>query len=262
MKYCTTYQITSAQMDGNYRLTVDGILTYHENTVARYLTSLGMAAFDLQKQDRTWIISEINLELPAPPTMWTEDLEVEVWISEMTSLRIWMEFTIKEVHTGIVAACGNSCWSVISMSERKLLSCQALIHDSELTSEYAAGPHKKRSIMKFRQEPASTLEHSVNMIDLDFNGHTTNRRYVQLALCCFEPSFLKEKRPDSINIRFIHESRMGEKLLCQTHPTDDADWFVSRIINGEEMEICRVSSHWKEKEPLPDIALVNLIRNK
>lgn len=52
MKYSTTYQITSAQMDGRYRLTVDGILTFHENTIARYLTTLGLAAFDLQKQDR------------------------------------------------------------------------------------------------------------------------------------------------------------------------------------------------------------------
>ena len=114
MKYSTTYQITSAQMDGRYRLTVDGILTFHENTIARYLTSLELAAFDLQKQDRTWVISEINLEMPAPPTMWTEDIEVQVWVSEMSSLRIWMEFTMKEVHSGVLAARGNSCWSVIS----------------------------------------------------------------------------------------------------------------------------------------------------
>ena len=247
MKYSTTYQITSAQMDGRYRLTVDGILTFHENTIARYLTTLGLAAFDLQKQDRTWVISEINLEMPAPPTMWTEDIEVQVWVSEMSSLRIWMEFTMKEVHSGVLAARGNSCWSVISMSERKLLSCEGLIPDAELIPELAAGPHKKRAVMKFQNGPINTLQHSVNLIDLDFNGHTTNRRYVQLALVCFEPSFLEAYRPDSLNIRFIHESRMGDELVCQTHPADAPQTFVGRIINGYGQEICKISSQWVKR---------------
>ena len=261
MKYSTTYQITSAQMDGRYRLTVDGILTFHENTIARYLTTLGLAAFDLQKQDRTWVISEINLEMPAPPTMWTEDIEVQVWVSEMSSLRIWMEFTMKEVHSGVLAARGNSCWSVISMSERKLLSCEGLIPNTELIPELATGPHKKRAVIKFQNGPINTLQHSVNLIDLDFNGHTTNRRYVQLALACFEPSFLEAYRPDSLNIRFIHESRMGDELVCQTNPADTPQTFVGRIINGCGQEICKVSSHWVKREPLPDIASVNLIRH-
>ena len=105
------------------------------------------------------------------------------------------------------------------------------------------------------------LQHSVNLIDLDFNGHTTNRRYVQLALACFEPSFLEAYRPDSLNIRFIHESRMGDELVCQTHPADAPQTFVGRIINGCDQEICKVSSQWVKREPLPDIASVNLIRH-
>ena len=40
MKYSTLYPITAAQMDGHYRLTVDGILTFHENTVVRCLCIL------------------------------------------------------------------------------------------------------------------------------------------------------------------------------------------------------------------------------
>ena len=49
MKYSTTYQITSSQITARYRLTIDGLLTFHENTIARYLTTLGLAAFDVQK---------------------------------------------------------------------------------------------------------------------------------------------------------------------------------------------------------------------
>ncbi|MCR4825110.1 MAG: hypothetical protein K5849_07135, partial [Bacteroidales bacterium] len=100
MKYSTIYQITAAQIDGNYRLTTDGLLTFHENTVARYFTTLGAAAFDLQKEDKTWVISEINLSLPEPPVMWSEDVEVTVWVSEMSALRVWIDFTARELHSG------------------------------------------------------------------------------------------------------------------------------------------------------------------
>lgn len=118
MKFSTVYPITAAQIDANYRLNVDGLLTFHENTVARYFTTLRLAAFDLQKEDKTWVISEINLELPEPPSMWSEDVEVTVWASERTSLRVWMEFTARERHSGRITARGSSCWSLISMTER------------------------------------------------------------------------------------------------------------------------------------------------
>ena len=261
MKYSATYPITAAQINARYQLTVDGLLTFHENTIACYLTSLGLAAFDMQKQDRTWVISEINLEMPEPPTMWSEDVEITVWVSELSALRVWFDFTAKEVHSGKMAARGNSCWSLISMSERKLVSCDGFIPESELVKEFAAGPHRKRTVVKFHEEPTATLRHTINLIDLDFNGHTNNRRYVQMALICFEPEFLRTHRPDFLNLRFIRESRAGDSITNETHPTDDSATFVGQIMNGCGQELCRVSSHWVEMEALPDIAEVNLVRN-
>lgn len=249
-------------MDGNYRLTIDGILSFHENTIARYLTSLGLAAFDMQKQDKTWIISEINLDLPSEPTIWTEDIILTVWISEMSSLRIWFEFTAVEAHTGRVAAQGNSCWSLISMSERKPVSCDGIISPDELVAEMTLGPHRRRKMLNKSDEPSDTLGHTINLIDLDFNGHTNNRRYIQMALICFEPDFIDKHRPDSLSIRFIHESRMGDSIMNHTYPTDVPDTYLGITTNGLGQELCRVTSHWREKEPLSDITEFNYIRNK
>ena len=63
MKYSTIYPITAANINADYRLTVDALLNFHESTVARYFTTLGVAAFDVQKEDKTWVISEINLDI-------------------------------------------------------------------------------------------------------------------------------------------------------------------------------------------------------
>lgn len=261
MKYSATYPITAAQITARYRLTIDGLLTFHENTIARYLTTLGLAAFDVQKKDMTWVITEINLSLPEPPTMWSEDVEMTVWVSEMRTLRVWFDFEAREVHSGKVTARGNSCWSMISMSERKLLSCEGLIPEEQLVQELTAGPHKKRTVLKLSEKPTATIAHSINLIDLDFNGHTNNRRYVQMALVCFKAEFLDRYRPDSLNIRFLRESRMGDEIVNETYSTDIPDTFVGRVVSDRGDELCRVTSHWTRKEPLPDIADVNLVRN-
>ncbi len=261
MKYQTIYPITAAQIDASYRLTIDGVLTFYENTVARYFTLLGLAAFDLQKEDKTWVITEINIEQPEPPAMWSEDVEMTVWISEMTPLRVWVEFVAREVHSGKVSAKGNGCWSLISMSERKLVPCGGLITESECVEEFAAGPHRRRGVVKHSEELIATLKHTVNRIDLDFNGHTNNRRYVQMALSCFEESYLSEQRPDFLNIRFIRESLIGDEIKTLSHPTDDPALFVSRILNSRGEEICHAITHWREKEAVQDISDVNLVRN-
>lgn len=261
MKYSTIYPVTSAQINAQYRLTVDGLLNFHENTIARYLTTFNLAAFDLHRQDKTWVISEINLSLPEPPTMWSEDVGMTVWISEMSSLRVWFDFMAKEVHSGKVTARGNSGWSLISMSERKLIPCGGLIPEGELVEELSFGPHRKRTPMRMSPDAIRTLEHTVNLIDSDFNGHMNNRRYVQMALTCFEPQFLSDYRPDNLNIRFLRESVVGEELVCGTHGTDDPSTFIGSITKGEGVEVSRICSHWIRKEFVPDIAEVNLVRN-
>ncbi len=52
MKYSRRYQITAAQIDSQYRLTIDGLLTFHENTVARYFTTLALLHSTCRKWTR------------------------------------------------------------------------------------------------------------------------------------------------------------------------------------------------------------------
>jgi len=262
MKYSTTYPITASNIDERYRLSIDGLLTFHENTVARYMTLLNLAAFDIQKTDRTWVISEINLELPTPPSIWSEDIRITLWLSEMSSLRVWFDFIAEEVHSGKIAAKGNSCWSLISMSERRLIPCGGLIPESMLVNELSIGPHRKRNADKVSPDIFSSIEHRVNPLDLDFNGHMNNRRYVSMALLSFGQSTLSLKRPDRLGIRFLKEARLGDTLSAKTFAMEESDSFVSKItLEGTSEEICRVTSHWIPKEEVPDIADVNYVRN-
>ena len=275
MKYKSVYPVTCAEMDAQYWLTVDGVMTFHEDAVAKYLTTLNLAAFDLQKDGSTWIITEINMDLTETPALWAQEVEVTVWPSEVSALRVWFEFEARVVadtlqphgHGSRIIARGNSCWSTISFEERKLLPCGGLIPAEEVVAELAAGPHRKRGIAPHGGQPAATFGHTINLMDLDMNGHTNNRRYVAMALSCFGQEFQTSHRPDTLNIRFLKESRLGDTLTVASYPIEgpeaaaDAASFLGQITNASGDEICRVSSHWRPKEPAHDMVSSNPIRN-
>ena len=65
----------------------------------------------------------------------------------------------------------------------------------------------------------------------------------------------------TLNIRFLHESRMGDEIVNETYSTDVPNTFVGRVVSGRGEDLCRVTSHWTRKEPVPDIAEINLVRN-
>ena len=274
MKYKSEYPVTCAEMDARYWLTVDGVMTFHEDAVAKYLTTLNLAAFDLQKDGNTWIITEINMDLKETPALWAQKVEVTVWPSEVSALRVWFEFEARVVADTMqgdggsdrLIARGNSCWSTISFVERKLVPCGSLFPADEVVAELAAGPHRKRGVAPHGGQPAATFGHTINLMDIDMNGHTNNRRYVAMALSCFGQEFQASHRPDSLNIRFIKESRLGDALTVASYPIEDPDAasdaasFLGQITNASGEEICRVSSHWAPKEPPHDMVSSNPVR--
>ena len=142
------------------------------------------------------------------------------------------------------------------------MSCDGLIPEQEVVDEFVIGPHRRRKPSNMAAEPVESMDHTINLIDLDFNGHTNNRRYIQMALACFKPGFIKAYRPDMLNIRFIHESLMGDTVRTATYPSDVDNTFIGVSTNGQGQELCRVTSRWREREPLPDISDFNYIRNE
>ncbi len=289
MKYFSRYPITCAEMDAQYRLTVDGVMTFHEDAVAKYLTTLNLAAFDLQRNfGNTWVITEINMDLKETPALWAQDVEVAVWPSEVSAFRVWFEFEARVASResttegqggqgsrgGRVMARGNSCWSTISVAERKVVPCGDLLPAEEVVAELAAGPHRKRGLAQRSGQPTASFGHTVNLMDLDMNGHTNNRRYVAMALSCFDKKFLTGNRPDSLNIRFVKESRLGDALTVASYPLEDGETnkenlqksagqatFLGQVTNAAGDEICRVCSHWTPKEPAHDMPVNNPVRN-
>ena len=93
-KYRHTYTSTASDITPLYRLTPNAMLMYFQDSFARLMTIHNVAAFDIVKQRRMWVITEIQMDIQPTVTFWSEDFTVELWVSELTSLRIYCDFRI------------------------------------------------------------------------------------------------------------------------------------------------------------------------
>ncbi len=93
-KYRHTYTSTASDITPLYRLTPNAMLMYFQDSFARLMTIHGVAAFDIVKQRRMWVITEVQMDVQPTVTYWSEDFTVEIWVSELTSLRIYCDFRI------------------------------------------------------------------------------------------------------------------------------------------------------------------------
>ena len=93
-KYRHTYTSTASDITPLYRLTPNAMLMYFQDSFARLMTIHGVAAFDIVKQRRMWVITEVQMDVQPTATYWSEDFTVEIWVSELSSLRIYCDFRI------------------------------------------------------------------------------------------------------------------------------------------------------------------------
>ena len=110
-KYRHTYTPTASDITPLYRLTPNALLMYFQDSFARLMTMHGVAAFDIVKQRRMWVITEVQIDVQPTVAFWSEDFTVELWVSELSALRIYCDFRIVRRDNEALLASGTSQWN-------------------------------------------------------------------------------------------------------------------------------------------------------
>ncbi|MBQ3850672.1 MAG: hypothetical protein II751_00995, partial [Bacteroidales bacterium] len=243
--YSHTYSITAADMDKDYRLMPSAVVLYVQDAWARMMSTLGMAAFDLIKENKIWIITEFNAHFEPVETFWSEAVETTVWNSETSPLRIYSDFRITKAGTGQLIAQGYACWSILDADTKRLARTDAMQQSLPLVEDLALGPHKK---LRF---PATgdllkQADHHTNSLDLDFNGHVNNRSYLNIALLTVPDTFLSHNAPAHLSIHWLHETFENETLRCLLFAVPDTQGaFLHRIEKEDGTPAVEIYSEWR-----------------
>lgn len=256
-KYRHTYTATASDISPLYRLTPNAMLMYFQDSFARLMTVHRLAAFDVVKQRRMWVITEVEIDIQPTVTYWSEGFTVELWVSELTPLRIYCDFRIIREDDGRLIASGTSQWNILNLDTKRLETTAFLADKLTVVPELMTAGHRK---VRF-PNPQTTdmqMEHRVTCLDLDFNYHVSNRSYVNLALLTMPDVVLATDMVASLTVHWLHETYLDDTLTCRMTRLDDGG-YLHTLTNGGGVVACELMSRW---QPQPETADVSTVLNR
>jgi acyl-ACP thioesterase len=244
-KYSKTYNVIIDNMDLNhYRLRPIAAIMYLQDAFARYCATRRMAAYDLFATNQYWVVTEFNMEFLDELPFWSEDITAEVWISEISKLKIYMDFRV--YYNDKVFTQGNSLWFIIDKESKRPAKTDIVAEKFEINPELALGEHTKFTLPE-KTEKYNEIVHKNNLSDLDFNNHVNNKSYINLAEMSAPDEYKKTHKLKRLNIKFNRETFIGDVLTCSTYKTNMPNVYT-HIIEKDGASVCDISTEWEENK--------------
>lgn len=241
--YQQTYSVLASDMDITYHITPNAIMLYFQDCFARFLTSKRLAAFDIIKENLIWVISELELNYVKERPLWSSEIKVKIHFSEISTVRIYVDYWICDANDEPFAQ-GTSTWAIINSVTKRPFAAKEMLEKNGIIAE---GVPMKSAIKPdtTNKQQLKEVEHTVNVTDLDFNGHVCNRTYLSISMATQPLNFIKTYSPKYIHIKFARESFFGEVLTCKVSKNDKLSYWYD-IINGNGKTICNIYSEWED----------------
>lgn len=254
-KYTKTYNVILDNMDlFEYRLRPISAIMYLQDAFARYTATKKMAAYDLFATNQIWIVTEFNIDFVEDLPFWSEEIEVSIWISEITKLKVYTDYELK--CKGITFAKGNALWFVIGKETKRPAKTDVVADRFDICNELVLDEHKK-FILPQTREVYTKIEHKNNLSDIDFNKHVNNKSYINLAEMTAPNEFRKTKVLKSLHIRFNKETFLDDVLTCTTNRTELPNTYT-HIIEKDGISVCDIVTVWDERNSKNNIVEYNL----
>ena len=253
-KYRHTYTATASDITPLYRLTPNALLMYFQDSFARMMTVHHVAAFDIVSQHQMWVITEVQMNIQPVVTFWSEEFTVELWVSELTSLRIYCDFRIIRKDNEQLIASGTSQWNILNLDTKRLETTDFLADKVTVVPVLMTGGHKKTRFPK-AQSIDMQMVHRPTRLDLDFNFHVSNRSYVSIALLTMPDEMLSSQTLSSVTVHWLRETYLDDTLTCRMSHTDD-DSYLHTLTNAEGIVVCELMSRWQAQPETRDVSEV------
>ena len=203
-----------------------------------------MAAYDLFAKNLYWVVADINMDFTDVLPFWSEEIEVNVWFSEVSKLKIYIDYEI--TYKDKVFAKGNALWFLINRDTKRPVKADEIAQKFEICDELVLGEHKK-FVLPSATEVYTKIQHTNNLSDIDFNKHVNNKSYINLAEMTAPDEFKQTHRLRNLHIRFNRETFLGDILTCTTNRTEDKNTFT-HIIEKDGVSVCDIATEWETIE--------------
>ena len=203
-----------------------------------------MAAYDLFATNQYWVVAGFNMDFEEELPFWSEEIQVEIWISEVSKLKIYTDFKI--YHDNKVFSKGNALWFIIDKETKRPIRADIVSERFEICNELVLGEHKKFELPE-KTDIYNQITHQNNLSDLDFNNHVNNKSYINLADMTTKTDFKETHQLKQLNIKFNKETFLGDVLKCITYNSVNSDTLV-HIVEKDGESVCDITTEWTKRK--------------
>lgn len=241
MKYTKLYEIRGHEIYPDYTLKPYHISSYFQDAVANFFSDYNLASFDLQKENQSWIISNLKIDFCNQMPFWRTKVKISIWQRMIKGLRTLIDFTVED-ESGNLVAKGSSSWSIINEETRRPEMLKDKLAEVPIVDEELYPDFKFVRLEPFYGE-TSALSQTIRSYDIDFNKHLNNVRYLAGAIETIPLEYRENHKIKNLEISFVHEVYYNEKLVGISHRQDNR-FFHQLIKEDKQVEVCRMITEW------------------
>ena len=242
--YERDYRVASHTVGPHGRIRPSALLGFLEDAAGEHAAAYQLNSTDLRGRGLMWVLTRYHLRLLRAPR-YGEEVRVATWPSALRGKVALRDFEVRDA-TGSTIALATTAWAVLDMRTRRPRSL-----DDVVPSDYAVD---RRAIaddfepLPSLAEPQRDVTLPVMLRDLDMNHHVNHAVYLQWALEAVPPERLEAGLPRDIEIAYLAEARLGDRIISAAAPLPPADGraaLIHRIsLAGNGRELARIRTTW------------------
>ncbi|MCQ2456649.1 MAG: thioesterase [Clostridia bacterium] len=199
------FTLGTAETDINDIASPSVFLRYMQDAANRQMAEFGPSYESLLGEGKSFLISRVSLRIPS--VLRAHD-EFESSSHAVPSKGASFERYCRISRDGETVAESAAVWALVDVKSGSILRVR------DVDSDYGAEPFPDGFSPERFRIPDGILtnvgEHVVGYADADHNGHMNNAKYPDI-LCSFVGS-MKNRRVHKMDLRFVTEAPIGEKL--------------------------------------------------
>lgn len=234
------YKVKARNVDFSKQITIVSLVDFVLEAAGEDADKNGFGVVDLNKQNHSWVLSRMSLEISAMPVD-GETFIVTTWVNEIGRMMTTRNMIISNASDEIIGGAVTS-WAMIDLTTRRPLDLSAnenylkAVIDNDSPIDH---PCKVRVGAECIER-----EHRVVYSDIDFNGHTNTMKYLEMMFDTMPMTDLEGRKFRRLDVNFLHESRYGDSLnirFCDA----ESDKSCFEIVSDDSMPICRAQVSWQ-----------------
>ena len=241
------YSVNVFNTDLTGRLSPGAVFNFFEDIAGRHAVELGWGRDNLMTNGFFWALSRMVVKVESLPMVW-DDVTLRTWPRGTEAIFALRDLEMYDA-SGKRLAAASSSWVVVDYHTRK-----AQRPDKTLSNLNNRFPEERALDTNARKvQPLPPGEHEmtrlkVKLDDIDVNRHVNNARYVHWAVNCYEPEFISNHTPDTIEVNYIAEGHQNEMINIFTGRSDEtgSSFIHSVTRESDGSELCRLRMTWKE----------------